>query len=353
MVGTTAYPAATRHGGGLIKAAAAFPDAPTPWLDLSTGINPQPWPQPWPHPWPSPRADDSALSRLPDPALLTTLEQTAATAFGVTDPNRLAAVPGAEAAIRLLPILLGGLLRARSVDIVSPTYGAHAESWRRSGAQVRLISPDEAWTSDADVLVIVNPNNPDGALRSRDTLTALARQRALKSRWLIVDESFIETTPEASVSDLTEPGLIVLRSFGKFYGLAGVRLGFMIAAPALIEDLRGLQGDWPVSADALVMGAAAYADTDWRRQTQARLSAAAARLDGLLTASGLTVLGGTSLFRLASTRGAKSGAAALFHHLGRSGILTRPFDYAPDWLRFGLPAPEDFERLQQALETRP
>lgn len=345
MTGTTAYPAATRHGGGLIKAAAAFPDAPTPWLDLSTGINPQPWPQPWPHPWPSPRADDSALSRLPDPALLTTLEQTAATAFGVTNLNRLAAVPGAEAAIRLLPILL----RARSVDIVSPTYGAHAESWRRSGAQVRLISRDQASTSDADVLVIVNPNNPDGALRSRDALTALARQRSLKNRWLIVDESFIETTPEASVSDLTDPGLIVLRSFGKFYGLAGVRLGFMIAAPNLIEGLRGLQGDWPVSADALVMGAAAYADTDWRRQTQARLSAAATRLDTLLTASGLTVLGGTSLFRLAST----PDASALFHHLGRSGILTRPFDYAPDWLRFGLPAPEDFERLQQALEARP
>ncbi len=345
MTGTTAYPAATRHGGGLIKAAAAFPDAPTPWLDLSTGINPKPWPQPWR----APRADDSALSRLPDPALLTALEQTAAAAFGVTDPDRLAAVPGAEAAIRLLPILLGGLLRAHSIDIVSPTYGAHAESWRRSGAQVRLISTDQASTSDADVLVIVNPNNPDGALQSRDALTALARERSLKSRWLIIDESFIETTPEASVSDLTDPGLIVLRSFGKFYGLAGVRLGFMIAAPNLIEGLRGLQGDWPVSADALVMGAAAYADTDWRRQTQARLSVAATRLDALLTASGLTILGGTSLFRLAST----PDAAALFHHLGRSGILTRPFDYAPDWLRFGLPAPEDFERLQQALERRP
>jgi len=337
MVGTTAYPAATRHGGGLIKAAAAFPDAPKPWLELSTGINPQPWR--------GPRADDSALSRLPDPALLTTLEQTAAAAFSVTDPNRLAAVPGAEAAIRLLPVLL----RAHSVDIISPTYGAHAESWRRSGAQVRLISSDEASTSDADVLVIVNPNNPDGALQSRDALAALARLRSLKSRWLIVDESFIETTPEATVSDLTESGLIVLRSFGKFYGLAGVRLGFMIAAPALIEQLRGLQGDWPVSADALVMGAAAYADTDWRRQTQARLTAAATRLDALLTASGLTVLGGTSLFRLAST----PDAAALFHHLGRYGILTRPFDYAPDWLRFGLPAPEDFGRLQQALERRP
>jgi len=325
---------ATRHGGGLMKAAAAYPDAPRPWLDLSTGINPEPWR--------GPRAAEADLNRLPDPGALIALETTAAAAFGAA-PERTAATAGAEAAIRLLPLLRG----VRSVEIVGPTYGAHAEAWRAAGVATRLIAPDQAATSQADVLVIVNPNNPDGRLTRRADLIAMARARSAEGRWLVVDESFIECAPDDSVSDVAEPGLIVLRSFGKFYGLAGVRLGFMLAAPDLISRLRALVGDWPVSADALIIGRGAYADGGWRRRTEAALADRADRLDQLLERAGFEVVGGTSLFRMTRT----PHAARWFQHFCGAGILTRPFDHTPDALRFGVPTERDLPRLAGALET--
>jgi len=325
---------ATRHGGGLMKAAAAYPDAPRPWLDLSTGINPEPWR--------GPRAAEAELNRLPDPGALVALEGAAAFAFGAS-PERTAAVAGAEAAIRLLPLLLG----VRSVEIVGPTYGAHAEAWRAAGVATRLIAPDQAAASQAGVLVVVNPNNPDGRLSRRSDLIAMARRRSAEGRWLVVDESFIECTPDDSVSDVVEPGLIVLRSFGKFYGLAGVRLGFMLAAPDLVQHLRALLGDWPVGADALTMGRGAYADAEWRRRTTAGLAERADRLDDLLAGAGFQIVGGTSLFRMTRT----PHAARWFLHLCEAGILTRPFDHTPNGLRFGVPTARDLLRLQRALEA--
>ncbi|MNQ14049.1 Threonine-phosphate decarboxylase [compost metagenome] len=326
--------AATRHGGGLMQAAAAYPDAPRPWLDLSTGINPDPWR--------GPRAAEAELNRLPDPGALVALETAAAAAFGA-DLDRVAAVAGAEAAIRLLPLLLG----VRSVEIVGPTYGAHAEAWRAAGVATRLIVADQATASQAGVLVIVNPNNPDGRLTQRADLIAMARERSATGRWLVVDESFIECAPGDSVSDVVEPGLIVLRSFGKFYGLAGVRLGFMLAAPDLITRLRALLGDWPVGADALVMGRGAYTDSAWRTRTEAVLTERAARLDEQLTRAGFQIVGGTSLFRMTRT----PHAARWFQHLCRAGVLTRPFDHTPDGLRFGVPTERDLPRLVRALEA--
>ena len=325
---------ATRHGGGLMKASAAYPDAPRPWLDLSTGINPEPWR--------GPRAAEAELNRLPDPGALVALEKAAASAFGCV-LERTAATAGAEAAIRLLPLLLG----VRSVEIVGPTYGAHAEAWRAAGVATRLIAADQAAASQAGVLVIVNPNNPDGRLTRRADLIAMARERSAAGRWLVVDESFIECTPGDSVSDLAEPGLIVLRSFGKFYGLAGVRLGFMLAAPDLIQRLRDLLGDWPVGADAITMGRGAYADAEWRSRTSAALDERAGRLDQRLTRAGFQIVGGTSLFRMTRT----PHAARWFQHLCRGGILTRPFDHTPDALRFGVPTERDMRRLARALEA--
>jgi len=325
---------ATRHGGGLMKAAAAYPDAPPPWLDLSTGINPEPWR--------GPRAADADLNRLPDPGALVALETAAASAFGAA-PERTAATAGAEAAIRLLPLLLG----VQSVEIVGPTYGAHAEAWRAAGVATRLITLDRTAASQADVLVIVNPNNPDGRLTRRADLIAIARARSAEGRWLVVDESFIECAPGDSVSDVAEPGLIVLRSFGKFYGLAGVRLGFMLAATDVISRLRALLGDWPVGADALAMGRGAYADTAWRARTVAGLADRADRLDQLLERAGFEVVGGTSLFRMTRT----PHAGRWFPYLCRAGILTRPFDHTPDALRFGVPTERDLPRLVRALET--
>lgn len=285
-------------------------------MDLSTGVNPQPWR--------GPRAALADLGRLPDPQDLARLEAAAAAAFGA-ESDCVVAVPGAEAALRLAPQLTG----ARSVAIAAPTYGGHAEAWAGVPA---------APAAKAEALVVVNPNNPDGAIR--DT-AALADGR----RWLVVDESFAETQPRVSVAGARLPRTLVLRSFGKVYGLPGVRLGFIVAEPGIAERARALVGDWPVGADALAMGRAAYADWAWLAATRSRLARDARRLDGLLIGAGFEVLGGTSLFRLVRAQ----DAGRRFERLAEAGILTRPFDHDPTILRFGLPGRRDWRRLVAAL----
>lgn len=313
-----------RHGGRLAAAKGAFPDAPAPWLDLSTGINPRPYP--------ARRADAAALRRLPDPEEVAALEAAAAQAFGVS-ADQVAATPGTEAALRALPRLLG----ARSVAIAAPTYGGHAEAWRLAGAKVASLPYAELAASAAEALVVVNPNNPDGARH---------RPADAGDRWLIVDEAFAESAPELSLAGQAGGRTVVLRSFGKFYGLPGVRLGFVIAEPGLAARVSAQFGDWPLSAEALAAGLAAYPDAAWRERTQARLARDAARLDAMLAAAGFKIVGGTSLFRLALA----PDAAERFVGLARRGVLVRPFPDQPTWLRFGIPKPKDWPRLAAALE---
>ncbi len=309
-----------RHGGRISAAEALFPQAPRPWLDLSTGINPRPYP--------APAATRRDLTRLPDPEALADLEAVAAQAFGAA-PERVAATPGTEAALRLLPRLLG----ASSVAIGRPTYGGHLDAWRAAGAEiVPEGAPAEAW-------VVVNPNNPDGRVTPTETLVP-------GQGWLVVDEAFADPHPEASVAAQAGGRLVVLRSFGKFYGLPGLRLGFLLAEPALAARVREAFGDWPVSTPAILAGRAAYTDHAWRERTRRRLARDRARLDGLLESAGLQVLGGTDLFRLARS----DDAEAVFLRLTRAGVLCRPFDQA-GLLRFGLPGrPADWDRLAAALQ---
>jgi len=316
------------HGGRLGAARTAWPDAPTPWLDLSTGINPCPYPVPVlaPETW----------SRLPDPLALQALEQAAAGAFGVEDPARVVAAAGSEALIRLLP----RLLEARRIAIPTRTYGGHAEAWRATGVEPVAVD-DPA----AELRVLVNPDNPTGLVLSPDQVLGLTDGP------LLVDEAFVEVDPALSIAALAGAAgherLIVLRSFGKFHGLAGARLGFLIAEPALATRVRQALGDWPVSGPAIVTGLAAYADSDWAVRTRLRLTENAKRLDTLLRRAGFEIAGGTSLFRL--TRA--PDAARRFEVLAQAGILTRPFSWDETLIRFGLPGAEpDWLRLANALE---
>jgi len=317
------------HGGRLGAAQAAWPNAPTPWLDLSTGINPRPYPAP-------PLAPE-AWSRLPDPESLRALERVAARAFGVADPARVVAAAGSEALIRLLP----RLLTAARVAISARTYGGHAEAWTVAGAEVV-----DAGNSTADLRVLVNPDNPNGQALSPKQVLALA------GRPLLVDEAFVEVDPALSVAPLAgAPGrerLVVLRSFGKFHGLAGARLGFLVAEPALAARVRQALGDWPVCGPAITAGLAAYADAAWAAQTRLRLADDAARLDILLRQAGFEIVGGTTLFRLVRA----ADAPRRFEALARAGILTRPFPWDETLIRFGLPGPQaDWLRLADALEN--
>lgn len=329
----------TIHGGRLAEARRRFAGAVEPWIDLSTGVNPRPYP--------ARRASRLARARLPDPEETAALEAVAAGALGVAAETVLATA-GVEAAIRLL----AGFLPARRVGIVAPTYGGHAQAWRADGAAVAAIDRGHlsAAADACDVVVVVNPNNPDGASVPAERLLELADRVAARDGWLVVDEAYVEASPELSVSTylgdtMRGSRLITLRSFGKFYGLPGVRLGFIAARPEVITRLRVRQGEWPVSADAIAAGLQAYPDHRWADRTRLRLAKDAGRLDALLIRSGLEIVGGTSLFRLAATRDARSR----FIRMAEAGVLTRPFDYAPTWLRFGLPAANHWPRLEAAL----
>lgn len=316
------------HGGRLARAQADYPSAPALWLDLSTGINPDGWRRG--------RPGLDSLGRLPDPADTLALEATAAAAFGVP-ADQVVAVSGAETALRLLP----EMLEARSVAVATPTYGSHADAWARAGKSVLSVAREALFDSAAEALVIVNPNNPDGAASNGSDLVAQAA-----GRWLIIDESFVEVTPELSAASLAEDRTIVLRSFGKFYGLAGLRLGFVICDPDLAQDIRRRIGDWPVGADAIGMGRAAYADAAWAERTRLSLSWGAGRLDRMLTANGYEVVGGTSLFRLTRCL----DAAGRADRLAQQGVLVRTFSHDDTLIRFGLPGRRHWRRLQAALE---
>jgi cobalamin biosynthesis protein CobC len=318
------------HGGDLGAARRRYPDAPQPWIDLSSGINPFAYP-----------VDDLPLEtwqRLPSREAEHALLAAAARRYGVGDASTIVAAPGTQALIQLLP----RLVHKSTVAVLGPTYAEHALSWRRAGHDVTVVA-ELAAGAHADVVVIVNPDNPTGRLLSCDTL------RDLRASLLVVDEAFIDLLPDdASLIRDRPTNAVVLRSFGKTYGLAGLRLGFAVAPPALASALRHELGPWAVSSPALEIGRRALDDGDWLHMTAARLAQVRHRLDALLLAAGFGIEGGTPLFRLAR----HAQARRLAHVLGEHGIHVRNFADCPTSLRFGLPANDEaFRRLAGALQV--
>ena len=322
------------HGGDLAAAEARWGVPARGWLDLSTGINPVPYP--------IPAIDPAAWHRLPQHDRLRQLLAAARASYGAPDTAPVVAAPGTQILIQLLPRLRPG---AR-VAILGPTYGEHAACWAAEGATVTAAETLDA-AAAADVVVLVNPNNPDGRIVPSDRLLALADGLAARGGLLVVDEAFAEVAPQASVAaEAGRPGLLILRSFGKFFGLAGVRLGFALGAVAEIDRLARLLGPWAVPGPAIEIGIAALSDRAWQVEARARLSAEAATLTAALEVHGLQDRGGTDLFRLAE----HADAADVWDRLGRAGILVRPFPDRPTLLRFGLPADAaGLERLAAAL----
>jgi cobalamin biosynthetic protein CobC len=318
------------HGGNINAARRLFPHAPEPWIDLSTGINPVPYP--------IPEFPAASLSRLPEPSEQAALEAVAAKAYGAAHWAEIVAAPGTQAIIQWLP----RLITARRIGILGPTYSEHEKCWRAGGAKiVNVATPSDL--AGCDVAVVVNPNNPDGRLLSPDDL----KQAAALTGTLIVDEAFMDVIPpSASLAPVLPANALVLRSVGKAYGLAGLRLGFAIAHASLTAPLRMALGPWAISGPAVAIGQRALADSTWLADATRRLTAESARLDRLLTAAGFTIIGGTPLFRL----GRCADAGDWFARLADAGILVRPFPTDPGLLRFGIPhAVSDWERLEAAL----
>lgn len=322
------------HGGRIDAMARAFPGAPCPWIDLSTGINP--------HPYPLPPIPDDAWERLPGEAARAACERAMAGAFGC-DPAFCRAVGGTEVAIRQLP----AILRAKRVAVRAPSYADHAESWRLAGVEVATHPDPLALAGRADVVVIVNPNNPDGHRWPVESIEAARAELAQRSGWLIVDEAYADLDPALSAAPLAgRSGLIVLRSFGKFFGLAGVRLGAVLAPQEILRGIEDRLGGWDVSGPALEVGAAAYADREWQAATRDHLAERMQEMRALIASSALEDRGGTDLFRFVRA----PDANALWRHLGEQGIAVRRFAGDVHHLRVGLPADSAaFNRLENAL----
>lgn len=306
------------HGGNLDEAMARHGGSRADWIDLSTGINPVPWPVP--------PIDPRDWTALPDRVAQDRLVSAARVFWEVPDGADVLAAPGASALIAAMP----RLAPPGRVWIDAPTYNEHeaafvAEGWNR------------VCDGDAEARVLVHPNNPDGRV-----YTAADAD----TRFCVIDESFCDVMPDRSLVSLGDrDGVVVLKSFGKFWGLAGLRLGFAIARPETITRLRTMLGPWAVSGPALGIGAAALSDPGWAQATRARLAEDAQRLDRALSAAGAQLQGGTDLFRLARVH----DASVWQGRLARSRIWTRVFPRDPGLIRLGLPAPGDWARVEAAL----
>jgi cobalamin biosynthetic protein CobC len=233
-------------------------------------------------------------------------------------------------------------------SVLAPTYAEHGRVAQLAGHNL-VEAVNAGQLAESRLAIVVNPNNPDGRVVGMDALLALADRLQRRGGLLLVDEAFMEVGPEAaSLCEYVEHGnIVVLRSFGKFYGLPGLRLSFALAPPSIASRIAAALGPWPVSCAALAIGTKALADAQWQATARKTLAEAALRLNTELAKAGLDIVGGTSLFRLARSK----DAASLFQSLGNAGILVRRFTQDPSWLRFGLPgAEDDWQRLLAALK---
>ncbi|HWJ19873.1 MAG TPA: aminotransferase class I/II-fold pyridoxal phosphate-dependent enzyme [Geobacterales bacterium] len=326
-----------QRGGRLDVALEVYPNAPQPWIDLSTAISP------WSYPYP-PLAD-SEMHRYPNEVALQRLTKAAKKAYRAPAVADAVPVPGVNLGLSVLPWFFR---EPKRVAVLAPEHSGHAAAWDAAGHSVSQIESMDR-VGNAAILIVVNPSNVDGSVVPHGDLAASLPPLKRRDGLLIVDETFADADPSHSL--LPEVArldyTLVLRSLGEFYGAAGIGLGFAVTSHPITERLRSALGAWPVSAQAMAFGEAALADTVWAESQRARLKEAAKAMDAALEAAGLRILGGQALFRLAACTSGRQ----LFSHLASQGILTWPFQDR-NALRFGLPRDEEeLSRIRQALQS--
>ncbi|HCH23549.1 MAG TPA: threonine-phosphate decarboxylase [Oceanospirillaceae bacterium] len=315
------------HGGDLQSASQRYGRPIADWVDLSTGINV--------YSYPVPEMKPEVWQRLPylDPQLV----ETAAAYYG--NRNLLLAA-GSQPVIELLPEILheqGNQLTALLPDI---GYQEHHQAWRKQGPVATysgvVDASDEisARLNEPHIghLLLINPNNPTGIQYTLAQIHIWAQQLASKQGYVIIDEAFIDCAPAASVVQENMPdNLVVLRSFGKFFGLAGVRLGALVAKPAILQHMAGLMGPWSVNGPAQAIATVAYSDQVWQQAMRTKLATEQAQQlniwQATFTRLGAQLQANTALFR--SFAMPKTLAEQLHTKAANAGILIRPVPVSP------------------------
>ena len=322
-----------KHGGRLLEAAKKYQIPVSDWLDLSTGINP--------NGYPIPKIPDAVWLRLPE-----NLDGLIDAAQHYYQCDSLLAVAGSQAAIQALP----QLRKSSVVGLVTPSYAEHAHAWQKAGHTIVSLSANDIdlHIDQLDCLVLVNPNNPSACQFSKEQCFAWLAVLQKKNGWLVVDEAFIDCVPELSLSAYAPlKGLIILRSIGKFFGLAGIRAGFVLAEADILGRLDELLGPWALSNPTRFVTACALQDKQWQGDTQMKLQQDSERLACLLRDYQLMPTGSTPLFQWVITE----NAAEIHDLLAKQAVFTRLF-VQPASLRFGLPANEsEWVYLTTALQT--
>ena len=318
------------HGGNLSAAAQQYGIPLASWLDLSTGINPN-------H-YPLPNIPIEAWQRLPEDN-----DGLMKAACAYYDCQSLLPTAGSQAAIQVLPTL------RPTCHIAMPKqmYQEHAHAWKSRGHHVTLFetTPDAGLLEKVDVVLVCNPNNPTGKRFNKAQLLTWHQTLSTRGGWLIVDEAFMDTTPEDSIAAHTHlPNLLVLRSLGKFFGLAGARVGFLLAEINVLKKAQEALGPWAVNGASRFIAIHALNNLTWQADTRTTLSADSLRLKQLLTQYGLMPNGGTDLFQFVMT----AQSSAIHQALAKQGVWVRLFESA---LRFGLPEKSDWNKLEQALQN--
>jgi cobalamin biosynthetic protein CobC len=325
------------HGGNLAAAAKQYDIPLANWLDISTGINPDGYPI----------ADIPAAAWQKLPLEDDGLAAAASAYYGC---QFALATAGSQAALQVLPQLRA----ASKVAMPKLMYQEHANAWLGNGHEVIKFDffPDEKIIEQVDVLLLCNPNNPTATKFSVVELLSWHATLAARGGWLIVDEAFMDVTPERSIAKYTHlEGLFVLRSLGKFFGLAGARVGFLLAEEHMLKQTQEIVGPWSITGPSRLIAKQALLDKAWQEKTRVQLTENSQKLAQLLTKYNLTPMSGTALFQFVPTK----EALTLQQHLAQKGIWTRLFSNAPGLaaraaVRFGLPPEDGWERLESALK---
>lgn len=331
------------HGGRLRQAAQQYQIPLSEWLDLSTGVSP--------YSYPIPVIPDAVWNRLPEEE--DGLHQAASNYYQHTN---LLPVAGSQAAIQVLPKVLSQSLTIQRVLLPEVGYKEHQHAWQvlQQDAthpiefDVYQHQPSESQLTSADVLVVINPNNPAATLHSGKTLLSW-RAQMRDDAILIIDEAFIDVTPHESVLPLLPTPIpantVILRSVGKFFGLAGARVGFCFASPKHLALMTQVLGPWTLSGPSRYVVQHALSNTQWHSHTRTALLDQSQRMHTLLNRYFTKVMPQVLFQRV------ELCDAAYWHQaLAQQGVFTRLCD-EKDALRFGLPHQEsDWQKLESALQ---